>query len=52
MTTEENPLLEAFSNKIIVLDGAMGTAIQQRNLNPEDFGDEELEGTLVASQIW
>lgn len=30
--------------RILVLDGAMGTAIQNRNLGPEDFGGEELEG--------
>lgn len=30
--------------KILVLDGAMGTMIQQANLTPEDFGGEEYEG--------
>ncbi len=31
-------------NHILVLDGAMGTAIQARNLTAEDFGGAELEG--------
>ena len=30
--------------RIIVLDGAMGTAIQGRNLGPADFGGAEFEG--------
>ncbi|MFI8688313.1 methionine synthase [Rossellomorea sp. NPDC077527] len=35
---------EQLRKKIIVLDGAMGTMLQQANLSPEDFGGEELEG--------
>src|SRR5690554_2809681 len=30
--------------KILILDGAMGTMIQQANLTPEDFGGEALDG--------
>lgn len=30
--------------RVLVLDGAMGTAIQSRNLRPEDFGGPEYEG--------
>ena len=30
--------------KILVLDGAMGTSIQNYNLGPEDFGGPEYEG--------
>ena len=30
--------------KILVLDGAMGTSIQNFNLGPEDFGGPEYEG--------
>ena len=30
--------------KILVIDGAMGTSIQSRNLEPEDFGGPEYEG--------
>ena len=37
-------LLDALRSRIVVLDGAMGTALQQRNLGPEDFGGPELEG--------
>ncbi len=35
---------EQLRKKILVLDGAMGTMLQQANLSPEDFGGEELEG--------
>ncbi|MEW9672167.1 methionine synthase [Ammoniphilus sp. 3BR4] len=31
-------------SKILILDGAMGTMIQQANLTEKDFGGEELEG--------
>jgi 5-methyltetrahydrofolate--homocysteine methyltransferase len=37
-------LLRAFSERILVLDGATGTAIQARNLTDADFGGAELEG--------
>lgn len=37
-------LLHALENRILVLDGAMGTAIQQRNLTAQDFGGADLEG--------
>lgn len=37
-------LEEQLKHKILVLDGAMGTMIQQRNLTAEDFGGEELDG--------
>jgi 5-methyltetrahydrofolate--homocysteine methyltransferase len=30
--------------RVLVLDGAMGTAIQSRDLGPEDFGGPEYEG--------
>ncbi|MGR3764014.1 methionine synthase [Rossellomorea sp. NS-SX7] len=30
--------------KILVLDGAMGTMLQEASLSPEDFGGEELDG--------
>lgn len=35
---------EQLRKKILVLDGAMGTMLQQANLSPEDFGGEELDG--------
>ena len=42
--------------RIVVLDGAMGTAIQARDLGPEDFGGAEFEGcneylTLTRPQV-
>jgi 5-methyltetrahydrofolate--homocysteine methyltransferase len=39
------PTLEqSLQQRILILDGAMGTMIQQRDLTAEDFGGEELEG--------
>jgi 5-methyltetrahydrofolate--homocysteine methyltransferase len=35
---------QQLKRKILVLDGAMGTMIQQADLTPEDFGGEEYEG--------
>lgn len=35
---------EQLSRKILILDGAMGTMLQQANLTAEDFGGEDLEG--------
>ncbi|MCI0489255.1 MAG: methionine synthase [Blastocatellia bacterium] len=37
-------LEEALSERILVLDGAMGTAIQARDLTAADFGGPHLEG--------
>jgi 5-methyltetrahydrofolate--homocysteine methyltransferase len=37
-------LLQALEERILVLDGATGTALQARDLTPEDFGGPELEG--------
>lgn len=37
-------LQEQLKKKIMILDGAMGTMIQQENLTAEDFGGEDLEG--------
>ena len=40
-----HPILkELLATRILTLDGAMGTAIQARNLSAKDFGGEELEG--------
>ena len=46
METNEriNALKSALGQRILVLDGAMGTAIQSFNLGPEDFGGAEYEG--------
>lgn len=38
------PLQEQLKKKIMILDGAMGTMIQQENLTEEDFGSEDLDG--------
>src|SRR6478736_1760360 len=45
MTLSRTELLtQALDRRILVLDGAMGTAIQNKNLNAEDFGGADLEG--------
>ena len=40
----ERALRELLSERILVLDGAMGTMLQQRNLTAADFGGPALEG--------
>ncbi|WP_409346896.1 methionine synthase [Paenibacillus sp. MBLB4367] len=37
-------LREQLSKKIMILDGAMGTMIQQEDLTADDFGGEDLDG--------
>lgn len=37
-------LEEALKERIFIMDGAMGTMIQQEDLTAEDFGGEELDG--------
>ncbi|MGN7456931.1 methionine synthase [Paenibacillus pasadenensis] len=37
-------LHEMLEKRILIMDGAMGTMIQQADLRPEDFGGEELDG--------
>ena len=37
-------LQEQLKKKIMILDGAMGTMIQQENLTVDDFGGDELDG--------
>ncbi|MDF2715294.1 MAG: 5-methyltetrahydrofolate--homocysteine methyltransferase [Paenibacillus sp.] len=37
-------LAERLKQKILILDGAMGTMLQQENLTADDFGGEELDG--------
>jgi 5-methyltetrahydrofolate--homocysteine methyltransferase len=37
-------LIALFADRILVIDGAMGTMIQQRNLSAKDFGGPDLEG--------
>ncbi len=46
-------LKEAMTRRVLVLDGAMGTMLQQRNLKAADFGGPEFEGcneVLVATR--
>jgi 5-methyltetrahydrofolate--homocysteine methyltransferase len=40
----QQALAEALATRILVLDGAMGTMLQQRDLTAEDFGGPSLEG--------
>ncbi len=42
--TMKPSLKEQLQKKILILDGAMGTMIQQEDLSAEDFGGEELDG--------
>src|SRR5947207_6752646 len=44
MNDRTKQLLDALHEKILVLDGAMGTMIQQRDLSAADFGGPALEG--------
>ncbi len=43
-TARKEALEDALSSRILVLDGAMGTMLQQRSLTAEDFGGPSLEG--------
>ncbi|MED4727880.1 methionine synthase [Aneurinibacillus migulanus] len=38
------PIETQLKNKILIIDGAMGTMLQQENLGPIDFGGEQYEG--------
>src|SRR5580698_504462 len=42
--TRREALHDALSDRILVIDGAMGTMLQQRQLTPADFGGPALEG--------
>src|SRR3982075_453419 len=44
LSNSEQHLRELLAQRILVLDGAMGTMLQQRNLTAEDFGGAALEG--------
>ncbi len=37
-------ILQALTQRILVIDGAMGTQLQERHLTPADFGGPEYEG--------
>jgi 5-methyltetrahydrofolate--homocysteine methyltransferase len=44
LTMQKPSIQEQMQKKILILDGAMGTMIQQANLTADDFGGEELDG--------
>jgi 5-methyltetrahydrofolate--homocysteine methyltransferase len=44
MQNRSQKLIERLNNKILVIDGAMGTAIQDLNLSAKDFGGDKYEG--------
>ena len=46
MTTSSriDELKSALAQRLLVIDGAMGTAIQNKDLEPDDFGGLEYEG--------
>ncbi|HLJ13831.1 MAG TPA: homocysteine S-methyltransferase family protein, partial [Bryobacteraceae bacterium] len=49
----QQALFDALEQRILVLDGAMGTMLQQRHLTASDFGGAEYEGCneyLVATR--
>ena len=43
-TDRTDKLKSLLKQRILVIDGAMGTAIQERDLGPDDFGGPEYEG--------
>lgn len=40
----KHPIYEQLQKRILIIDGAMGTMLQNENLTYEDFGGEELDG--------
>lgn len=40
----KQPIKERLQQHILILDGAMGTMLQNANLTPEDFGGDEYDG--------
>ncbi|XJZ26741.1 methionine synthase [Bacillota bacterium Lsc_1132] len=40
----KTPIVEQLKKRILVMDGAMGTMLQNANLTAEDFGGEQYEG--------
>jgi 5-methyltetrahydrofolate--homocysteine methyltransferase len=41
---DDHPFLAAARQRVVILDGAMGTSIQAEDLGPDDFGGPDLEG--------
>jgi len=53
--TEKEPFLDALKNRILLLDGAMGTEIQKFNPKPEDFPDNKdgfNDGLIISKPEW
>src|SRR2546428_7574825 len=44
MSAASSPFRKAFESRILLMDGAMGTMIQARDLSAQDFGGAQLEG--------
>lgn len=44
LTHTKPSLQEALNDRILILDGAMGTMIQQADLTADDFGSDDLDG--------
>jgi 5-methyltetrahydrofolate--homocysteine methyltransferase len=44
LSPRSKDLIGLFAERILVIDGAMGTMIQQRHLTAKDFGGPDLEG--------
>lgn len=44
LTHTKLSLQEALNSRILLLDGAMGTMIQQANLTADDFGSDDMDG--------
>ncbi|WP_449537370.1 methionine synthase [Ferdinandcohnia sp. Marseille-Q9671] len=40
----KQPISEQINKRILIMDGAMGTMLQNAGLTPEDFGGEEYDG--------
>ncbi|MEX1177441.1 MAG: homocysteine S-methyltransferase family protein [Nitriliruptor sp.] len=50
---DSHPFLDALRDRVLVLDGAMGTSLQSHDLGVDDFGSLDLEGCneiLVATR--
>jgi 5-methyltetrahydrofolate--homocysteine methyltransferase len=43
-TMSKTTIIEQLKNRILIMDGAMGTMIQRANLTASDFGGEQFEG--------
>ncbi len=39
-----HPFLDALADRVLVVDGAMGTSLQEADLSADDFGSDDLDG--------